>query len=97
MTQCFTQKIYVTTWNVGFSEPPENIGKTNENFLGEAYENLMIIIGLQECKANSWIDFFQNKLKSKNKLLPINKIINIYIDDFMCVYQERVDKLREKH
>ena len=96
---------------MGFSEPPENIGKTNENFLGEADENLMVIIGLQECKANSWIDFFQNKLKSKFSLISVvtmwrvNLNFNInylkkitdYIDDFMCLYQKRMDKLREKY
>lgn len=56
---------------MGFSEPPENLGQNSWNFLGEAENYFMIIIGLQECKANSWIDSFQKKLKAKFSLISV--------------------------
>lgn len=73
------QRIYVTTWNVGFSEPPDDMAKNTTNFLAGAEENLMIIIGLQECKANSWIDCFQNKLKSKFSLISVVTMWRVHL------------------
>lgn len=53
-------KIYISTWNVGFSEPPESL--TSE-FLKD-FENVDIIaLGIQECKFNSWLQKFQSTLK----------------------------------
>ena len=56
---------------MGFSEPPDDIARNKINFLAGFDEHLMVIIGLQECKANSWIDCFQNKLKSKFSLISV--------------------------
>ena len=47
------------------------MGKNSINFLAGVEDHLMIIIGLQECKANSWIDCFQNKLKAKFSLISV--------------------------
>lgn len=63
--------VYVTTWNVGFSEPPTNLDELPSNIL-YGFENYHIIaIGLQECKAPSWIATFQQLFTKKFSLISV--------------------------
>ena len=63
--------VYVTTWNVGFSEPPTNLAETSRNFLFGFEQYHIVAIVLQECKPNSWIEFFQNLFNKKFCLLSV--------------------------
>jgi len=55
-------RVYITTWNVGFSEPPNNLTIL---FLKDIEDCDIIVIALQECKYNVWIE----KLGAKMKLM----------------------------
>ena len=51
----------MTTWNVGFSEPPSEL----HYFFLKNFEDCDILaIAVQECKYNSWIEKLQNKMRS---------------------------------
>lgn len=72
--------VYTTTWNVGFSEPPTNLAESSRNFLF-GFENAHIVaIGLQECKANSWIECFQSMFSKKFCLLSVVTMWRVIID-----------------
>ena len=62
-------RIYVTTWNVGFSEPPNEL----TFFFLKNFEDCDIItIALQECKYNIWIEKLTAKMKTlKYTLLTV--------------------------
>lgn len=66
-----TQKfrIYITTWNVGFSEPPNDL----TSFFLKNFEDCDILtIAVQECKYHIWIEKIGSKLKSlKFSLLTV--------------------------
>lgn len=52
--------IYITTWNVGFSEPPNDL----TSFFLKDLENFDIVtIALQECKYNIWIEKLGLRMK----------------------------------
>ena len=63
--------VYVTTWNVGFSEPPSNLSESSKSFLYGFEKYHIVAIGLQECKPTSWIEFFQNLFNKKFCLLNV--------------------------
>ena len=63
--------VYVTTWNVGFAEPPTNLAETSKNFLFGLDQFHLVAIGLQECKPNSWIEFFQTIFNKKFCLVNV--------------------------
>jgi len=74
--------IYVTTWNVGFSEPPTNLAETSRNLLFGFEKYHIIAIGLQECKANSWIESFQSLFNKKFCLLNVVTMWRVILTKF---------------
>lgn len=53
--QC-SLSVFTTTWNVGFSEPPQDPA---EIWLKNFSSHHIIALGLQECKSSSWLERLQ--------------------------------------
>lgn len=55
-------KIFISTWNVGFSEPNPEL----ENiWLSKAIGSDILVFGLQECKISTWLESLQNIFQKK--------------------------------
>lgn len=74
-------RVYITTWNVGFSEPPNDL----TFFFLKNFEDCEIItIALQECKYNIWIEKLSAKMKTfKFSLLVVVTMWRVFIFNLM--------------
>lgn len=74
-------KVYITTWNVGFSEPPHDL----TFFFLKSFENCDIItIALQECKYNIWIEKLTVRMKFYKYTLLV--VVTMWRVEFVIIF-----------
>jgi hypothetical protein len=73
-------KVYITTWNVGFSEPPNDL---TFFFLKNLETCDIVTIALQECKYNIWIEKLSSRMKFyKFTLLIVVTMWRVFLNSY---------------